>query len=274
MSSGDLTYVDAGPYRPLRLTDINLKASNIRNIRYPDQVYPSPVSLTGKIFDKGSLKLDGNANFLEEPHFGVKAMADLKDVDVSYFQPLTAHANVSIKKGTADASGYFEYSPKITSVNLRTLNIHDAGLEYVHLPSTKETEKQRVRKAGQTAKELSNKSSTQVRIDLLRIAGSSFSYVNKTSKPNYRIFIEQIDATLKNFSNQFSEGTAELRLTGQFMGTGNTNVVATFRSETKSPDFTIRVAIVNTQMPAMSDLFEAYGDFDIKSRAFLILFRA
>ena len=52
------------------------------------------------------------------------------------------------------------------------------------------------------------------------------------------------------------------------MGTGNTKVTGTFRPETKNPDFNVNVAIENTQMPAMSDLFRAYGNFDIKSGLF------
>jgi len=52
------------------------------------------------------------------------------------------------------------------------------------------------------------------------------------------------------------------------MGTGDTVITGTFRPETKNPDFDVNIAIENTQMPSMSDLFRAYGNFDIKSGLF------
>jgi hypothetical protein len=55
---------------------------------------------------------------------------------------------------------------------------------------------------------------------------------------------------------------------GKFMGTGDTKVTGTFRAETKNPDFNLNIAIENTQMPAMTDLFKAYGNFDIKAGLF------
>lgn len=55
---------------------------------------------------------------------------------------------------------------------------------------------------------------------------------------------------------------------GKFMGAGDTNVSGTFRPEAKTPDFYIKVAIENTPMPAMNDLFRNYGNFDIKEGLF------
>lgn len=77
--------------------------------------------------------------------------------------------------------------------------------------------------------------------------------MNRTSSPNYRLFIDYLEVTLKHFSNQFVEGPAMLDLKGKFMGTGDTRVTGTFRPKTKSADFTVKAAIENTQMAAMSD---------------------
>lgn len=52
------------------------------------------------------------------------------------------------------------------------------------------------------------------------------------------------------------------------MGTGDTVVTGTFRPYTKDPDFDLNIAIKDTQMPAMSDLFRSYGNFDIKEGLF------
>jgi hypothetical protein len=129
-------------------------------------------------------------------------------------------------------------------------------------------EQERIQKAAQTAKELSNKPTSKIRIDVLKIGDSSFGYVNRTTSPNYRLFVDHAEMTLKNFSNQFAEGPASLELKGKFMGTGDTRVIGTFRSETKNPDFNLNIAIENTEMPTMSDLFRAFGKFDIEAGLF------
>jgi hypothetical protein len=59
-----------------------------------------------------------------------------------------------------------------------------------------------------------------------------------------------------------------LDLKGKFMGTGDTVVTGTFRPYTEDPDFNLNIAIENTQMPAMSDLFRSFGNFDIREGLF------
>jgi hypothetical protein len=265
---GDVTYVDEGPYKPLRASQINLRASNIRNIRSPEHVYPSSFHLEGRIFDKGRITLDGRANFLQKPRVGFKADLDLEDMDLSYFEPITNRGNVSVRKGTVSAKGDLEYAPRITEVNLKNLHIKGVDIDYFHLPQTAEAEKKRMGRAAEKAKELSDKPTSKIRIGVLKIENSSFGYVNRTTKPNYRVYLNQTEVTLKDFSNQFVEGPATLEMRGKFMGYGDTRVTGAFRPETKTPDFNLNVAIENTQMPAMSDLFRAYGNFDVKAGLF------
>ena len=265
---GEVTYVDKGPYKPLHMDKINFRASNIRNIRYPDNVYPSAIHLEGRIFEKGRLAVDGYANFLGKPHPWAKADLDLSDMDLSYFNPIMTRHNVSIRRGTLSTKGALEYNPRIAVINLKNLDINGAEVDYLHLPQTVAAEKKRVRQVVRTAKELSNEPASKIRIDVLRIKASNFGYVNRTTQPNYRLSIDQMEANLRNFSNQITEGPATFELKGKFMGTGNTKVTGTFRPETMNPDFNVNVAIQNTQMPAMSDLFRAYGNFDIKSGLF------
>jgi len=268
INNGEITYVDKGPYKPLHMDKINFRASNIRNIHYPDNVYPSAIHLEGRIFDKGRLVVDGYANFLGEPHPWAKADLDLSDMDLSYFKPIITRYNISIRKGTLSTKGILEYNPRIAVVNLKNLDINGADVDYLHLPQTVVVEKKRVRQVVHTVKELSNKPASKIRVDVLRIKASNFGYVNKTIRPNYRLSIDQMEANLSNFSNQITDGPATFELKGKFMGTGHTKVTGTFLPETKNPDFNVNVAIENTQMQAMSDLFQAYGNFDIKSGLF------
>jgi hypothetical protein len=268
VTDGELTYIDQGPYKPLRVSRINLNASNIRNIRSPEHVYPSSLRLEGTIFDKGTLTLEGHANFLQEPHLGLKVALNLADMDLSYFEPITNRGNISVRRGTLSAKGTMEYSPSVTVVNLKNIDIAGMNLNYLHLPQTVAAEEERMKAAGQTATELSNKPTTKIRIDKLGITDGSFGYENRTTQPNYRLFFDHSEVTLTNLTNQFNEGESTLKLKGKFMGTGDTAVTGTFRPYTKDPDFNLNIAIKDTQMPPMSDLFRAFGNFDIKEGLF------
>jgi hypothetical protein len=268
VNAGELTYIDQGPYKPLKVSKINIYSTNIRNIHYPENVYPSSFRMEARIFEKGKLGLDGHANFLAKPHVGFKGDLDLANIDLSYFKPITNRENVSVQEGILSAKGDMEYAPDgTTATHFKDLRIGGVDVNYVHMPQTVTKEKERIHEAAQTTRELSNKPSSKIRVDLMKIEGT-LGYENRTSNPNYRLFFDHFEATLKNFSNQFSEGAAKLEIKGQFMGTGNTVMTGTFRPETKNPDFDINIAIENTQMPPMSDLFRAYGNFDIKSGLF------
>ena len=237
--NGDITYTAEGPYKPLHASRVYLWASNIRNIRYPDRVYPSPVKVEGIIFDRGKITMTGAANFLLEPHFGIKAAVSLEDMDIGYFRPVIDRYNLTLKKGSISADGNLEFSPKITEINFKKLVLEGADVDYVHLTRTAAVEKKRVEKAKEAARELSNKPEAKLRVAQLKITNSSFGYVNKASNPVYRVFIDAVNGTMTNFSNQFAEGPASCELKGKFMGTGRTTATATFRSERKTPILTL-----------------------------------
>jgi len=268
INDGELTYQDKGPTKPIHVSQVNFVASNIRNIESPDRSYPSPVHLHGKIFEKGKLTLDGHANFLQEPHLGFKGDAEVADMELGYFKPIAERQNISMEKGTLSAKGNVEYAPQITIAHLKSLDIKGVDLNYLHLPQTAAKEQERVQKATQTAKQLSNEPTSRIRVDVLKVKESSFGYVNKTSNPNYRVFVDHMDGSLKNFTNQLEEGPATLEMTGKFMGSGDAKVTGTFRPETKNPDFNLTIAIENTDMTTMGDLFQSYGNFNIERGSF------
>jgi len=75
INDASITYIDQDPKRPLVLSHLNLRATNIRNIDLPDQVYPSSFHLDTAIFGSGHGSIDGAANFLGEPFPGIKGRA-------------------------------------------------------------------------------------------------------------------------------------------------------------------------------------------------------
>jgi Domain of Unknown Function (DUF748) len=87
--------------------------------------------------------------------------------------------------------------------------------------------------------------------------------VNRAATPAYRLFLADAEFHLTNFSNQLTQGTAVAKVTGKFMGSGQTTVGASFRPETNGPDFALVAAIENTDMRTLNELLRAYGKFDV-----------
>jgi uncharacterized protein DUF748 len=266
---GDVTYEDRGPFRPLHLARVNLRAGNIRNIHSRAHDYPSPIHLDATVFDTGAVVLDGHADFLAEPHLGVKANVKLERITLDYFKPITERYNVAVRKGTLSAEGTVEYAHDGgTLAELRELTADGLDLDWVHTPQTRTAEQQTAQKVKQTAREVSNKPQTVLRVSHAQIRKSTLGFVNAAATPSYRLFVSDADIELKNLSNHFTEGTAVATVRGKFLGSGVTLANATFRPEKKGPDFDLAVKIENTDMRTMNDLLRAYGKFDVVSGLF------
>ncbi|MGZ8422185.1 MAG: DUF748 domain-containing protein, partial [Nitrospira sp.] len=111
ITDGDVTYIDSPNSKPLQVKAIQFKAENIRNIESADHVYPSTIKLEAQVFGSGRLTVDGNADFLAEPHLGVDAKVTLAHVVLKDLLPLAGRMNLQVREGTLDAKGHVEYSP-------------------------------------------------------------------------------------------------------------------------------------------------------------------
>ncbi|MEI6208162.1 MAG: DUF748 domain-containing protein [Desulfuromonadales bacterium] len=263
-----ITYIDQDPKRALILSHFNLKASNIRNIHLSDQVYPSLFHLDTAIFGTGYGSIDGAANFLAEPFPGIKGRLKLEKVPIDYFNTVIARSNISLQGGVLRASGEAEYSPKVKSAHLENLEIHGMKLDYIHSQRTSGAEKKRAAAVEKTARKLTNKPGLLIRADQMSLTGCTIGIVNKAAKTPYRVFLADADVRMSNFSNQFSQGTAQVRLKAKFMGSGNTTASADFRPENAGPDLDLYLKIENSRLTALNDVLRAYGDFDVSAGLF------
>ena len=236
------TYIDQDPEKPLRLTHMNLVASNIRNIRFPRNVYPSSFRMETAIFGVGRGIVEGNANFLLEPHHGINARLTLEKVTLEYFKPVVARTNLNIRSGTFTGSGRIEYAPNVKVTHLGDLTIRGMEIDYVHTARTADIEKRRAEEVGKAVKE-APKAEMLFRVDRLRLTRCNVGMVNKNASRPYRVFLTDADLRLTNLSNKFSQGPAEAELKGKFMGSGPTLLNARFRPEKEGPDLDLRVKI-------------------------------
>jgi Domain of Unknown Function (DUF748) len=260
---GHVTYIDEGPFEPLRLSQLNMRAGNIRNIQSQAGEYPSDVHLEGRIFDAGKIRLDGQADFLAVPHVAVNAQLELENLELNYVKPIASRHNVALEGGTVSGMGEIEYTPTIKVVHLRNADIRGLRMDYIHTGQSARAAQERAKQVRRAAQEVSNAPGLILRADRVSLVKSNIGMVNKVTEPDYRLFLADLEVQLTNFSNQLAEGTMVAKVSGKFMGSGQTMVGATFRPETDGPDFALAASIENTQMRAMNNLLRAYGNFDV-----------
>ena len=263
VAEAEVTYIDQEPYEPLHLSQLNIRAENIRNIRSDVGEYPSPLHLQGVIFGTGHLWLDGQADFLATPHIAVKAQLGLENVPLNYIKPITSRYNIILNGGMLSGTGAIDYTPTRKVAHLQKATVHGLRVDYVHSPQTAVAEQERGKQVKQAAQEASNAPGLLLRADEVSIVKSQMGFSNEVANPHYRLFVTELEVHLTNFSNHLTEGTSIAKVTGKFMGSGQTLVGATFRPETNGPDFALAASIENTDMQAMNQLLRAHGNFDV-----------
>jgi hypothetical protein len=263
ITNGEITYADDARFEPLRLTRVDITAENIRNIRSKERVYPSDVHVEAVVFKNGRLLIDGNADFLAEPHIGVKGVVELTDIALDPFRQITNRVNVVVQGGTLSVRGRVEYAPTIKLVDLEQTTIRNIRVDYVHTRKDAGVTQKVAVKTEQATKEAAAREDMILRIRDLQILGANLGIVNKTVAPEYRLFLNDTDIRVKDISNRLNEGVGRIVVHGKFMGSGATQVVAAFRPEKQGPDFDIDLQIENTDMTAMNDILRAYGKFDV-----------
>jgi hypothetical protein len=260
---GEVTYVDKDWSRPMRLRQLNVRAGHIRNVQSAAGVYPSDLQVDGVIVDSGTFRLEGQADFLAVPHMAVKAQVALEQIALAPFQPVARRHNLDLRRGTLSAAGDLEYAPTVRMVHLRQLTIDRLQADYIHTAQTAVVEKRRVQQVKQAAQAVSNAPGVLLRADQIRLTHGTLGFVNRAVRPEYRLFLDGAEVHVHNFSNQLTEGTAAAKVTGKFMGSGQTVVGASFRPETQGPDFALAASLENTHMPALNPLLRAYGKLDV-----------
>jgi hypothetical protein len=265
IDDGDVVYIQDEVSPPLHLANLNFTADNIRNIHAPDNDYPSRFHANLVIFDTGKAAIDGHANFLEEPTPGARAKYSIENVPLSAFDPEIRQINITVSGGRLASDGLLEYSPKVTRVDVNNASIASMGVEYIHSPATQKQEAQRVKETGKEIEKQNNRPAVDITVREFDINHSNFAYTDQTSNPNYKLFINDTDLTLKNLSNHQGQEPAHVALHGKLMGSGDTSLSGSFLASQGGPAFNLKIAILNADLPSMNDLLRAFGRFDVAS---------
>ena len=243
ITDAELTYVDQGPFRPLEFRNINLRAQNIRNVRSEEGEYPSPVYLEGNVFKSGKIVLQGNADFLAEPHIAFKAAIGAEQIELDYFRPIAERYNFSVRRGVLSTNGTIEYAKNKKIISVPNLNIQNLVADYVHTKPATSPTKELSKKADKVIREHSNELTLELDVNDVNISDSELGIINKASEPQYRLFVTSAQVKIQNLSNQAEEGTATITATGRFMNSGKTRLTARLRPKGKSPNFDLQLTI-------------------------------
>jgi hypothetical protein len=265
---GDLVYIDEDPKRPLHISRWNVTASNIRNIRSRDRVYPSTVHTDGVVFDTGRAVLDGNADFLAEPYPGIHANYKVENVPLERLREFGERANLTLTGGSLSSQGEFEYGPKHREARIADVTVRGLRLDYRHTEATAAAEKARGKEVAKVAKD--QEPAMPVEIERLRLVDGNLGLVTPVKDRRVRLFVSGADLDVTNISSGFREGPAKAKLTGHFMGHGSARANATFRDAAKGPDFSLLVAVDGASLPSINDFLRAYGKFDAAQGTFSV----
>src|SRR4030095_8812796 len=198
---GNVTYVDQGPFKPLHLSDLDLVATNIRNVRSKKRPYPSDVWFSARVFDAGRVGAEGQADFMAEPTAAFRGRVDLAGIELGSFKPITNRYNLVVDKGVVSASGEVEYGQEVRTVELKSAMLEGVHVEYGHSPRTTGGARE------SAGKKVNNAPDVLVRIGELHLVNSTLGFVNKAKTPAYRIFVEDLNGFLANLINHETQST-------------------------------------------------------------------
>ncbi len=263
IEDADVTYVDDDPKRPLRLTRLNARASNIRNIHSEKSAYPSPIQAEAVVFETGRAALRGDADFLSEPHPGVQGRFRLAGIPLDRLGPLIRHWNVETRGGTLSTAGEIEYAPGIRRAHLPSLEVRGVRVDYIRRVAGEARAGLVPGVAAKAARREPSEPTWALRLDRFVLSDSELGYVNLERSPDYRLFVNRTSGEVTGFSKSSAANSGRAEFRGRFMGSGSATAAANFKGAGKDLDFDLRVAIEATDMTTMNNLFRSYGKFDV-----------
>ena len=268
ITRGEIVYDDESDFEPLHLSDVDLVAGNIRNVRSRDRTYPSTFRAEARAFDVGRVEIDGHADFLAEPSPGVQGVLELDLVELKYFQPMAKELGLTIRSGLLSALGQVEWGPGIQHVDIHDVQITGASVDYASgLGATPEA-KTAGREVARVAKTSLNDPEILFRVRRLSVHDGRLRVISQNADLPYKLDFSNAYLSLDNLSSRAEDGPARLGLDGAFMGKGRFEGNAVFFPEGKHANLEGKVAVRDTPLESMNDLLRAKGKFDVNRGTF------
>jgi len=262
VTDGTITYYALAPLEPLTLEDFDLRIQNIRNVRSVEGELPSPVDLRARVKGGGDIRVHGDADLLAEPKTAGSVDYEVEALSVGYLAPITRPFNVALTGGTLATHGHVSWAGHAQTVTIADVVLAGARIDYRREAATAAEDDARLDAAARATTTSDTAPTTRVDVARARMRDVELGYVDAAADPPYRLFFTGVGAEARGFSNQKSERAGSAELTGRFMGSGTTEIAATFRGG-GGPDFTVETQIERVDLTSMNDLLRAMGGFDV-----------
>jgi hypothetical protein len=256
---GSLAYFDTGR-PPVRLARFSLEAENIRNVRSVPGRYPSPVTFDGTLADGARLALAGRADFLAEPHATVRGAFSLRGLTLAPLAPALRHLDLSVTGGRLGARGHVEYTAKQTRLALDRLTVASPRIDYVRRGPEQDRAVAQATRETTTAKD---RPRTRVDITQADVTKATLGLVDTASTPPYRVTLEDVDAHVRQFSNERAARRGSAYLQGRLTRPGWVKIDTDFAPGASRPDFRMNLRLEDLDLPALNDYLRAQAGFDV-----------
>lgn len=261
IKNGEVRYARQPNAEQIRMTALNIEARNLTNRPEDVQSHPSELLMRSRLLDAAQLEVSGRADPLAKPLPVVDASIKLSGLRMVDLMPIVGAYNLVMKGGTFSATGRVTHE-KQTVLLLESFVLEGARIGYVYQEKTKSKQRRQLERGAEQAAKAHRDPSFVFKIGHGKILNSEVGFVNRSTDPDYRLFLTDLNADVDNFSNRLEEGTGVVKVTGKFMGSGPTVVTGTFRPEKPRPDFDLAVRIIKTDVTTLNDVLRAYGDTD------------
>jgi hypothetical protein len=268
IEDGAVTYVETAKAKPIEISNLELVATNVRNVWSPERTYPSEIDLDATLFGSGDLSMHGRADFLAEPHVGMKVKIALDQVPLSSLEPATRHINASIRGGILSAKGEVEYAPKVKQVHLESATVDKLKADFLFAKAKTGDAEEVVDTVGRSVGEATKSPAMLIDVDELRLRQSELGIQNKDADPNYRVFFAVNELAVRDFTNRAGGKRSTLDVDGQFMGNGPTRLRASFLPNARTPDLDLNLAIRRTPLVTLNPVWKAHAGFDAAGGTF------
>jgi hypothetical protein len=173
-----------------------------------------------------------------------------------------------VQGGTFSTAGNFEYATKIASVKVQEAAIRDVDIEYHHTQQTAAAESRTAQQVQRSAQQVNNNSSIYLSVDKLDVLKSTFRFRNDAAAAPFGLYLTDTDIRVTNISTHSELGKATGRLTGKFMGSGETAISLDLLPAGKNLDMDVAIKIEGTDLRALNGLLRDYAGFDVAGGQF------
>lgn len=268
--NGSITYDDASDVTPVHVTDLDLVARNIRNVTSDPGTFPSPVSASALVFEKGRVRFDGAADLLAKPQANVQGEIALDDMPLA---PLTAAARtwgIELAGGTLSADGRFEVTAKKRQVDLASVTLDGVRADLIKAGASGARGEEAAQKTVRGATDPDAAPEVVVHVDEFRLKKGELGYVDGEADPSYRLFVSKLDVTVHDFTNEKRKGARPGRaaISGAFMGSGAMKLDATFQPAKTRAEFSSNLEITDVELVTLNNLLRARGGLDVNAGRF------